>query len=211
MNTRLLSILVNAYKPCPEYFNVCKDMRWEPESGHVPRGFNGATGDLEEVELVLVFAEPGDPHKNESHTGIDTVIPYAIECFKIGKDQFHRNVRHVLDLCWPGETYDNQLRRVWMTESVLCSARREGGHVSMSIARACVRRYLLPQIKLLPNAVVAALGRKAQGRLQGVVDYYPAYAVAPPGCNKKEAKASWIELASVVKARSITRNNISIR
>lgn len=77
-----------------------------------------------------------------------------------------------------------------ITESVLCSAKQEGGHVGASIARECVQRYLVPQLELFPNALVVALGTKAQYRLKGIVDYFPAFAVAPPGCNKSKAKDS---------------------
>jgi hypothetical protein len=48
-------------------------MRWLPGTGHVPRGFFGATGEVSEVELVLVTPEPGDPHGEEldpDHTSL---------------------------------------------------------------------------------------------------------------------------------------------
>ena len=82
-------------------------MRWNPPAGHVPRGFLGAAGDLSEVELVLVFAEPGDPHFGECHTGLKSAYDYATYGFGTGKDLFHRNVRHILDLCWPGGRLNN--------------------------------------------------------------------------------------------------------
>jgi hypothetical protein len=108
-------------------------MRWAPDEGHVPRGFCGAGGTLEEVRLVLVVAEPGDPHAGERHGAnpaaegrLDSAYAYAYECFKSGKDLFHRNVRLILNLCWPDIDFDEQMRRTWITESVLCSARTEG-------------------------------------------------------------------------------------
>lgn len=97
----------------------------------MPRGFLGAAGSLEEVELVMVFAEPGDPHEGERHEGMTTAYDYATFGFSTGKDLFHRNVREILSLCWPEMSFEQQMRKVWLTESVLCSARKEGGSVSV--------------------------------------------------------------------------------
>jgi hypothetical protein len=66
-------------------------MRWAPEEGHVPRGFCGATGSPEDVRLVVVSAEPGDPHESEAHSKtapLDSVNEYAYRCFRDGKDLF---------------------------------------------------------------------------------------------------------------------------
>lgn len=202
MNEQIRSILSKAYDPCPALKNTCVKMRWEPHWGHVPRGYFGALGGLSEVQLVLVFAEPGNPHSGEGHIGIDSAFSYAYDCFKSGKNQFHRNVRFILDLCWPNESFENQMHHVWLTESVLCSAKQEGGHVGTSIGRDCVQRYLVPQLELFPDALVVALGLKAQHRLNGIVDYYPAYAVAPPGCNKSQAKDSWKRIPKFIKGRN---------
>jgi hypothetical protein len=179
-------------------------MRWDPERGHVPRGFAGATGDLSEVELVLVFAEPGDPQPGEQHTGLASAYAYANSAFEREINLFHRNTRFILDQCWPGVSYADQLKRVWLTESVLCSARVEGGRVSSGSARACVSRYLRPQLELLSSPIIGALGSKAQQRLRavGITDFIPASAVAPPGCNFRGARESWLAIAAAVRARS---------
>jgi hypothetical protein len=158
---------------------------------------------MTEVELVLVFAEPGDPHHGESHTGMQSAYEYAMRAFETGKDLFHRNVRSILDACWPSMPLDEQLRRVWLTESVLCSARLEGGSVPLSSARACGLRFLKPQLDLFPSAVVVALGSKAQQRLRslGIYQFISAYAVAPPGCNRREAKESWKQIPIALERR----------
>ena len=181
-------------------------MRWAPEQGHVPRGFHGAYGGQNEVELVLVFAEPGDPHAGEAHSGLDSAFKYAGFAFKSGKDHFHRNVRLILDMCWPGEPLETQLRRTWLTESVLCSAEQEGGTVPRISTLACGEIYLKKQLALFPTALVVALGKKAQARLRGigVRDFLPAFAAAPPGCNFKGATESWSKIAQVVSSRRLT-------
>lgn len=193
MDKQLTRLLRPAYEPCPGFSSSCPDMRWSPSEGHIPRGFLGATADLNDVELVLVFAEPGDPQADEVHTGIESALHYVYYYHQGQRDQFHRNVRYVLNLCWPEIPFEAQLKRVWMTESVLCSAPRECGPVPRSTERACGERYLLRQLALFPNALVVALGTKAQTRLRalGHKDFLAVGALAPPGCNQTRVRESW--------------------
>ena len=193
LSPAVASILMSAYFPCPEFAKACTEMRWHPEAGHVPRGFLGACGELNEVELVLVFAEPGDPHVGECHTGLDSAYDYATMAFRTGKDLFHRNVRKILDSCWSDLPFERQMQKVWLTESVLCSARTEGGGVSKRASSACGSRYLLAQLGLFPNALVVALGAKARDRLRaiGVDEFIDVWAAAPPGCNNPKASETW--------------------
>jgi len=206
MNGAVKQVLLAAYQPCPGFAGACRDMRWNPEAGHVPRGFCGAAGEPAEVELVLVMAEPGDPHDGESHpsnpeAALASVYDYAYKCYANGKDQYHRNVRTILDLCFPGTSFDEQMRRTWMTESVLCSASKEGASVPKPVAAACRSQYLERQLALFPQAVVVALGGKAAKRLRGRA-YISAFAAAPPGCNFKGARESWEVVAAAVRRRS---------
>jgi hypothetical protein len=199
----LARVLSPAYGPCAEFSVNCGEMRWNPSAGHVPRGFLGACGDQSEVDLILVVAEPGDPHHGESHSGLDSAYTYATTAFRMGKDQFHRNIRQILDMCWPDIAFEQQLRKFWLTESVLCSARNEGGSVSRKASMACGQRYLLAQLALFPQALVVALGGKAKDRLRaiGVRDFVPVWAAAPPGCNRPEAFESWQTIPAELERR----------
>lgn len=196
-------ILTPAYSPCQEFKKYCQEMRWNPQDGHVPRGFLGACGELSEVELVLVFAEPGNPHNEEKHCGLYSAYYYAMLVVATGKDLFHRNVRKILDSCWPSMSLEEQLRKVWLTDSVLCSGRKEGGHVSRVASQACGRHYLLPQLALFPNALIVAMGSKATNRLHalGVPAFLSVSAAAPPGCNRAEAKESWKQIPIELRRR----------
>jgi hypothetical protein len=209
-NKALRDLLLPAYGPCDGFAGPCQTMRWEPGRGHVPRGFCGATGKLEAVRLVLVTAEPGNPHPAERHSHrspqetFDSAYSYAYSCFKTGTDLFHRNVRRVLDLCFPGRDFDEQLRMTWITDSVLCSAVVEGGSVRAAVTRACRDRYLGAQLNLFPDAVVAALGSKARDRMRGLPrEFVEASAVAPPGCNHKGASESWQAIADCLRSKGL--------
>ncbi len=65
-NEKLIQEILPAYQPCIK-FGECFQAKWEPTSGHIPRGYLGATGLLEQVEVIMVFAEPGHPHDKESY------------------------------------------------------------------------------------------------------------------------------------------------
>jgi hypothetical protein len=204
----LRDILLPAFGPCSGFRGACRSMRWKPELGHVPRGFCGATGALCEVQLVLVVAEPGDPHTAEVYAPqaspselFESVCRYVCGCFANGKDQFHRNVRQILDHCWPDLSFHEQIRRTWITESVLCSASVECGSLPPAAHRNCVDLYLGRELALFPNAVVAALGGKAHHRMKPLRrSFIRAGSVAPPGCNQQCVRESWGKVSAAVRA-----------
>ena len=155
------------------------------------------------------LAEPGDPHPTESHAQNSTpedlfaaTSQYSYQCFETGKDQFHRNVRSILNLCWPHLTFKEQMRHTWITESVLCSAPKEGGSVPSVVCRQCTNRYLEKQLRLFDGAVIVALGAKARDRTKGSPHRIIAVgAASPPGCNRRGVQNSWREIAEKVKKR----------
>lgn len=212
-NAQLLDIFEEACRPCVEFEGRCTSMRWAPEEGHVPRGFVGATGSLSEVELVLVVAEPGDPKPSESYASdqsprkiLKSACRFVHEGFAKGRDQYHRNLRSIMNLCFPKAGLETQLRRTWITESVLCSAGKEGGHVPATVCRACGSRYLKRQLDLFSDPVIGALGNKAQERIRKYVpgtcsdDFVEGYSPAPPGCNFEGAEESWHEIKHRVRS-----------
>lgn len=202
MVTPLLATLLPAHTPCEQFHGTCTEMRWSPADGHVPRGFCGALGDVAEVELVLVAAEPGDPLRGESHNDFSSTVAHSLSCLRFPPTPFHQNVRLILNMCYPNQSLDEQLRRVWRTNAVLCSAKVECGRVPRSVERTCVSLYLSQQLALVPHALVAALGTKAQRRLrQEGIRYFPA---AHPSSRKstKEKHASWRALAKALTVTS---------
>jgi len=164
----------------------------------VPRGFVGAIGGLDEVELVLLPAEPGDPLPGEAHSGKDPA-DYIERCcekvyqhFEEPATLYHRNVRKILDACFPSHGFAEQMRKAWIVEAYLCSAPTEGGNVPATSWRTCARDYLVPQLEILRDRAIVALGRKAQQRVRAFDGpVLVAGAVSPPGCNLAAVRESW--------------------
>jgi hypothetical protein len=212
-NAALIDALLPAYAPCAhlrQFGGLCRESHWQPESGHLPRGYVGATGALADVEVVMVFAEPGRPYDGErfevSTDPKETVHSLAVHAHHHvsgGTELFHRNIRRFLDRLYPTLTFDQQLRHAWLTEGRLCSIDDEIGDARDD---TCARHYLSRQLQLLPNAVVVAFGGKAQRYLRRLgMPHVPAFAMAPPGCNQRAAAPSWEAAARVVEARRAAR------
>ena len=165
----LHEILLPSYNPCPGFQGACKGIAtWNPEQGYAPRGFIGALGSLDEVQVVILVAEPGDPHYEESYAFGDTLMnqtsEYGFNVHQTGKDRYHKNLKLLLNLIFPGVRIEDQLKKVWITGTYLCSAPTEGGNVRVRAERGCAERYLAKQLGLLKNRPIIALGRKARKR-----------------------------------------------
>lgn len=201
IHPEVASLLIAAYQPCPGFSGSCPSMEWSPERGRVPRGFCGATAGPQRVELVLVCAEPGDPHQEECHAPsgspleqLESAFAYAYRCFRDSTDLFHRNVRAILESCYPQRSFEDQLTRVWITESVKCSAVLECGYVAVTVERACRSRFLDRELELFPGALVVALGGKAARRLKGRPRVLEVAAAAPPFGVRKVARETWLQI-----------------
>ncbi|CBL46714.1 Hypothetical protein HDN1F_31310 [gamma proteobacterium HdN1] len=112
LNPQIADILEPAYGPCPGFSSTCHGiMRWDPDGGHVPRGFRGAAGALEDIELVLVYAEPGDPLPGERHSGLESAYSFSNNTFAGGATQFHTNVKTIISSCWPRLPFEEQMKK----------------------------------------------------------------------------------------------------
>lgn len=175
-------------------------MTWAPEQGFIPRGYFGALGSIEEVELILITAEPGDPYprqqysyKTQAMDVMDKLCKETYEYISQPPDQFHRNLRKLLDICWPRLNFHEQMKKTWITDSVMCSAVNEGASVPKDICLLCGNSYLKKQLSLMQNKKIIVLGGKATKRLKWLDIKYDlqVFSIAPPGCNFKGAVESW--------------------
>lgn len=203
----MFAILEGAYAPCPGYAKICKacGIRFAPADGHVPRGFVGGFSGAGDVRLIVVGAEPGDPYHGANHAADGTAplqlsssLTETAQCHENGRDDFHQNMRYLLQSCWPGLSFEEQLCRTWITGSVLCSAPQEGKNVKRPVWRECREHYLKKQLDCFPSAFVVALGAKAKERLGDIIGnrkWTYASAVAPPEAKKRSARESWEQAA----------------
>ncbi|MBK9579102.1 MAG: hypothetical protein IPO40_18700 [Fibrobacteres bacterium] len=179
-------------------------MKYAPTEGYVPRGFYGGSGQLSEIELVLILAEPGDPKPGEATTDIETALACAGDYYRSAKSIGHKNVMNILTRCFPGQSFDEIFRNTWITESVLCSAAVTTGKVPREVEAECYHRFLGQQLDMLPNAMVATFGTKAFQRVRRFTkrDIIPCGAVFPPGCNQSQVIRSWNTLVAAFHAKS---------
>ena len=196
-NPTIRKLILTAFQPC-KYFGTCVEANYQPGSGHVPRGFLGATANLEDVEAVIVLAEPGHPHPTETHDAetpeqvMKSAVDYAYNCYSTGKDLMHRNVKGFLDRLFPklASDFDRQLEKVWITESRLCSIDDEIGNIGKRERLRCTEYHALRQILCFPNAQVILAGKKAQQSALLFSKPILCGAFSPPGCNHKASRAS---------------------
>ena len=208
-NSDLFDTLIEAYRPC-RHIGTCREAIWSPSHGHIPRGFLGATAQLADVEVVMVFAEPGHPHHDETYNSdqpsadlLKSGLRHVYSSYKNGTDLFHRNARWFLSRLYPDLSFDGQLRHAWLTEGRLCSIANETGATRDPL---CAQHYLARQLEILPNATVVGFGGKVQHYLKRLrAEHLGAYALAPPGANHKPDRPSWERVISTIEVRRRTR------
>jgi len=226
MNKELADIMKEAYGPCDGFRCVCggKGILWNPKPEpekikemNIPRGFYGATGEISDVKLVLVLAEPGKPDKEEWKYYNDKDLSNEIlsdpsklldahnnyVTFKNG-GLFHENIRNIVRKCFD-KNIEEVKNNIWITETVLCSVpgRSSTGPMTREVEDECGKRYLKKQYDLFKNAFWVAAGRKAQRRLKILEIPSQQYTyIYHPSCrpiHKIAAKESWDKLAEDFK------------
>jgi hypothetical protein len=204
----LVAILEPAFQPCRQFQGACADVaRWDLDAGYAPRGFVGAFGTCDDIDLVLVVAEPANPLTGERYTTegaprtlMAQAAATAFEHLEQAGSVIHRNMRSILDSCWPGTPLRNQLEHAWITQSHLCSASRPGASVPARSANACARDYLAPQLRLLHNRAIVACGSKAQERMRRMgIAFLPVRAPGKPGGNQRASRESWQAIPGYVE------------
>ena len=178
-NESLVDVLLPAY--CCQRFGQCPDAKWHPSEGHVPRGFLGATGELEDVEVIMVLAEPAKPknkkglkesyeHRDSNPKGtLEQVVEFVYGCYEMQVSRLHRNARMFLEWRYGDEVpFDAQLWRVWITEARLCSISKATADPGAEAYGLCEDRYLARQIERLPRAQVVAFGKKAERAVENL-------------------------------------------
>ncbi|RMD87238.1 MAG: hypothetical protein D6813_13840, partial [Calditrichaeota bacterium] len=146
----------------------------------MPRGFCGGTGKLKDIKLVLILAEPSNnTQSNEQYLKtkpnelLDEVSKFVYNAYEKSQDEFHQNARRFLNLVWPGLNFHEQMKKTWITESVLCSVPpiegKEKGNsladIDKEICKKCSEKYLLKQLKKMHDCCIVKVGTKAKRRI----------------------------------------------
>lgn len=189
-------------------------MRFDPQSGHVPRSFYGAHGEKSEVRLVLVGAEPAEPADGESCEGtVDERFRQIEQLFRRGfggadirrgrvRPRFHSNMRRIMDLFWPGVEDEKRWRQTFLTNTVLCSANENCGRIPNDVVKVCMNTYLREELDLFPNAFIVALGSKARTRLGDLAQpkiEFNAFCYHPSFFIEKSCEPSWQSAAKAFR------------
>jgi len=206
-------VLLPSLGPCGHFSGACRGYaRWQPDKGHVPRSYIGAWAGERNVQLVIVTAEPGEPSDGEGYSADGGSMMQEILAFQMSAltayivrhrgrpAPFHRNMRFILDACWPGSSLSEQLKKTWITAAVLCSAHKSGGPIPAQIEATCANTYLLPQLKLMPQAFVLALGAKAARRLVAIGRTPNFLARHPSARPINNPQGSWIDAGRCFQA-----------
>jgi hypothetical protein len=154
----LVDVLIPSAAPCFHFKGSCHGKcKWDPDNGFIPRGFGGGR-DPKLIKLILITSEPGNPADGEQYTGSASQMIEAHVAFfeqlmmsdslrREGRAApFHRNLRRILDLCWPDLELEDQLQATWFTNAVLCSAEISGGKIPREVETACISTYLQKEL-----------------------------------------------------------------
>lgn len=179
------AILEPAHGPCP-YMAECESSwkssygevprettLWNPRNGWAPRGFCGATAGIGSVELVLVLAEPSRPDSDERYPEnctVDAVAQRSMQNLELTKSRHHGGLLRMLQFFFPGLAFSQIFERAFKVESVLCSIPaplpQNGEKKAVTPLRVetnCLDNYVLPLLRLFPNALIVAAGKKKSG------------------------------------------------
>ena len=208
-NKKLVEILQPAYCPCPSFKGPCRGTAtWKPNFGYVPRGFVGAFGSLDEVKVILLSDRPGSPFSQERYSAPDELeqtVQFTFQCSSRRIPPFHENLGYLLDRLFPNEDLEDQLRKVWVTNSYLCSLPEYRDDAPPEAWHECVDRYLIPQLASLPGRPVIALGTTVgkRARRAGVEKnlLYEAHALRQRSPSReRNARRTWDAAARWARA-----------
>ena len=146
------------------------------------------------------MSEPEQPATNDGHAFEATPLELINEVCRrtylglsAGNNQYHRNLRHILNQIHPGHALEEQMRRTWITRYLLCST-PSADDIPVAALRECRESFLDRQLELFASARVVALGLAAQKRLKGHPGLLECADPAPPGCHQPGARESWSAL-----------------
>lgn len=190
------------------------------QRGHRPRHFAGALDKPEQVEVLLILAEPGSTPYNWEigrwpDTWLDDVCSDGVG--QRGGHPFVYDPAHSFDnryearfAVWPalflGQVYPNLSARERMERAIIANsfwmqADASGGRIPRGAERAFAP-ILAGFVDMFPSATVIAAGRKASDRLTlAGCRHVPMSALTLPEYNKPSAKESRDQVAGTIRSK----------
>ena len=199
---------------------TCKEAVWHPTKGYMPRGYIGATGELDDVHAILVCINPFEPHRAvEPHRGeeydpkfsplemVEANVKYVHNCIRglqpRFKSKFHIRMWEFLEKLYPNEHLNQILKKVWITQCRLCSSNPDTKEFSTS---TCMETYLKKQLELLPNATIVAFGEQAQKAMNVFFESHgidrkiePCFSFSVRPSDLEKARDSWDQVIEIIK------------
>ena len=127
------------------------DSLWQKARGLVPRGFLGASDGPRHVEAVFVIAEPSEVRVQPLYGPVEALLEEVYEIstnnLRVGQEDYHRKLKEgVLGRFFPNASFDEPMRRCFITCSVYCSNPEpfdESKDAPPAVKRRCGRLHLV--------------------------------------------------------------------
>ena len=208
------------FKTDPINCKICKEAVWNPAKGYIPRSYIGATGNLEDVEAILICISPFEPHRAvEPFPGegydpelsplemVEANVKYVHDCIRLlqprFKSRFHLRMKEFLETLYPNEHLNQILKKVWITQCRLCSSNPDSEEVS---ADTCMKHYLKKQLEALPDATVVVFGEQAQKAMNTFLEthnigrnFEPCYSFSVRPADLEKARESWERVIKIIR------------
>ena len=155
---------------------------WQKDEGRVPCGFSGASDGPEKVKVVFVIAEPSQPKVQPlgdvpNEALLEKVYQQSTNNLRVGHERHHTNLKDgVLQRFFPNSSFDELMRRSFVTCSVYCSNPKpfdSSADPPKDVQERCGKLHLIEVLKKFPHAEIVALGGKADRRLANLVAAVP--------------------------------------
>jgi len=188
-----------------EFKRLCEkyNIPWAPDRGYEPRWFAGPEASPPRFLIVMAEPAPISPTE-ESHLlpAVGAVNWLDGYNFKLLEHYWRLNVKALFGEMWPDGTSSMMNLHVGGTCTFWMSLPH--GKTTQTVPRELeaffVEKYFLEILALCANSELIAAGGKASARLSKYnIPHRKCWAFTRPGCNRAEAKASWMRLGQSLR------------
>lgn len=184
-----------------EFQDLClkHGLPWDPANGYEPRWFAGHSE--KPPRYLVVMAEPAMPapypDSSEFPPSIDRMNWLDGYDLSLREHYWRENVEVVFKQIWPNNTSQMMNKHVGGTCAFWMSLPpgKANDDVPRELESFFMRKYFPEILKICGDVELIAAGGKAQRRLSPYnIPHHSCWAFTRPGCNRKEARESWVTL-----------------